>query len=69
MKYRELIESMDKLEAVFRALTQERGGCRVYCFNCEYWNEDCSGRWKCDAPEEQVHCRAEFERWLDKEAE
>ena len=68
MKYRELIQKMEPAEAAFRALTQVRGGMRVYCFNCAYWNE-IAGRWQCGMPSEEVNCRKVFEQWLDTEAE
>ena len=68
MTYEELIAGMDKWEAVFRCLTQTRGGCKVYCFNCAYWNE-IAGRWQCGMPSEEKNCKKVFESWLDMEAE
>ncbi len=68
MTYEELIAGMDKWEAVFRCLTQVRGGCKVYCLKCAYWNE-IGGRWCCWMPSEEKNCRKVFEQWLDSEAE
>lgn len=68
MKYRELIASMEPIEAAFRSLSQVRGGYRVYCFNCAYWIDD-GGRWHCGMPSEEANCRKVFEQWLDREAE
>ena len=69
MTYEELIAGMDKWEAVFRCLTQVRGGCKVYCLKCAYWNEDDGGHWHCDALEEEANCRKVFEEWKKTEAE
>lgn len=69
MTNEELIVTMDKTEVVFRVLTQERGGCKVHCLKCAYWETDAHGQWHCTAPEEEENCRKVFEAWLKTEAE
>jgi hypothetical protein len=68
MTYEELIATMDKNEAIFRVLTQVRGGCKLHCLKCAYWNE-IGGRWQCGMPSEEANCRKEFDKWLKTEAE
>lgn len=69
MTNEEVLKKLDKKEAIFRVLTQVRGGCKLYCMKCDYWNEHEEYGWGCDAPDEEVECRKAFNQWLAQEAE